>query len=169
MHGTGSEDYFSQGWGMQKNAFRFAGSIIHESDVPNTQVSYRWHLADPIRFQNKLKVTLEHGHANHLTDDVSTTAYWYQTLPGPALSLPPVQARLPRRAVIPQNDITSWSGKPTTNAQRAMIQQRQERMKSFMADRDAWIDRRAADAKVRAAKNIEMAEEVRTRWVASLS
>ena len=74
MHGTGSEDYFSQGWGMQKNAFPFAGSIIHEGEMPPYQVSYRWHLADPVRFNKKIKVTMEHGHANHLSDDWSSTA-----------------------------------------------------------------------------------------------
>jgi len=41
LHGTGGEDYFSQGWGMQKNAYQFCGTIIHEEDVPNYQVSYR--------------------------------------------------------------------------------------------------------------------------------
>lgn len=91
LHGTGGEDYFSQGWGMQKNAYPFCGSIIHEDDLPNNQVSYRFHLADPVRFNKRIKVTLESGHANHLRDDWSTTAYWYQTLPGPKLTILPVE------------------------------------------------------------------------------
>lgn len=74
MHGTGSEDYFCQGWGMQKNAFPFTGSIIHEGEMPPYQVSYRWHLPDPVRFNTRIKVTMEHGHANHLSDDWSSTA-----------------------------------------------------------------------------------------------
>lgn len=74
MHGTGSEDYFSQGWGMQNNAFPFAGSIIHDGEMPPYQVSYRWHLADAVRFNTKIKVTMEYGHANHLSDDWSSTA-----------------------------------------------------------------------------------------------
>lgn len=77
MHGTGGEDYLSQGWGMQNNGFPFAGSILHEGQLqgPGTyQVSYRWQLPDPARFNEKIKVTMEHGHANHLSDDWSTTA-----------------------------------------------------------------------------------------------
>lgn len=74
MHGTGSEDYLCQGWGMQNNAFPFAGTILHEKEMPPYQVSYRWHLPDPVRFNTKIKVTMEHGHANHLSDDWSTTA-----------------------------------------------------------------------------------------------
>lgn len=74
MHGTGAEDYFSQGWGMQKNSFPFAGTIVHEGEMPHYQVSYRWHLPDPVRFNRRIKVTMEYGHANHLSDDWSTTA-----------------------------------------------------------------------------------------------
>ena len=74
MHGTGGEDYFSQAWGMQSNAFPFAGSILYEGEKPPYQVSYRWHLPDPVRFNTRIKVTMEHGHANHLSDDWSSTA-----------------------------------------------------------------------------------------------
>lgn len=45
-------------------------------------------------FTSSIRVTIEHGHANKRSDDVSSTAYWYQTLP---LSLAPVEQRLPRR------------------------------------------------------------------------
>ena len=40
-------------------------------------------------------MTLEHGHADHLADDWSSTAYWYQTLPSPVKSIPPVDEGLP--------------------------------------------------------------------------
>ena len=38
---------------------------------------------------------MEHGHANHLSDDWSSTAYWYQTLPSKPLTILPVEKRLP--------------------------------------------------------------------------
>jgi hypothetical protein len=41
-------------------------------------------------------VTIEHGHANKRSDDVSSTAFWYQTLPQKPLELLPVEQRLPR-------------------------------------------------------------------------
>lgn len=167
LHGTGGEDYFSQGWGMQKNAFPFAGSIIHEGDVQNTQVSYRWHLPDPVRFSERIKVTLEHGHANHLRDDWCTTAYWYQTLPGPQLAMLPVEERLPRR---PQ--LTPPADRSTqdclTDQQKKMITQRDERMKAFLADRNKVLERRAADSRERAKKNVEFAKDVRRRFLESL-
>lgn len=107
LHGTGCEDYFSHAWGMQNNAFHFAGSILHEGDVPGCQVSYRWHLADPVRFDKRIKVTLEHGHANHLSDDWASTAYWYQTLPAPVLDILPPERRLPRRPQMPADGFIS--------------------------------------------------------------
>ena len=167
MHGTGGEDYFTQGWGMQKNAYPFCGSIIHEEDVPNHQVSYRWHLADPIRFEKKIKVNLEHGHANHLRDDWSTTAYWYQNLPGPNLDIQPVEERLPNRPTVkPPHEAAE--NRPLTDSQKKMVAQREERLRAFVEDRNKWLQRRAADSKERSKKNIEAAKDIRKRFMESL-
>jgi hypothetical protein len=100
--GTGTEDYFNHAWGMQKNQFLFFGSILHESDFAGYQVSYRFHIADPIYFSKSIKVTIEHGHANHLSDDWCATAYWYQTLPCTPLSILNVEKRLPLIPQIPE-------------------------------------------------------------------
>jgi Protein of unknown function (DUF2961) len=35
-------------------------------------------LADPVRFDRRIRVTMEHRHANHLADDWATTAYRYR-------------------------------------------------------------------------------------------
>ena len=57
---------------------------------------YRFHIADPMYFQKSLRAGIEHGHANHRSDDFSSTAYWYQTEPHKKLEpLPPVKLRLP--------------------------------------------------------------------------
>jgi len=59
---------------------------------------YRFHIQDPIYFQKSIKVTIEHGHANHRSDDYSSTAYWYQTEPHKKFQpLPPVELRRPRK------------------------------------------------------------------------
>jgi hypothetical protein len=49
---------------------------------------YRWHVADPVRFQRDLRVTIqalgwrgEYRSYLPLQDDVASVAYWYQTLP----------------------------------------------------------------------------------------
>ena len=31
---------------------------------------YRFHIEDPIMFEESIKVTIEHGHANHRSDDI---------------------------------------------------------------------------------------------------
>ena len=58
---------------------------------------YRFHVEDPITFEKSISVTIEHGHANHLSNDYSSTAYWYQAEPHrPFPPLLPVEERLPR-------------------------------------------------------------------------
>ncbi len=58
---------------------------------------YRYHIEDPVHFQKSIRVTIEHGHANNLSNDYSSTAYWYQTEPHAAFpALPSVVERLPR-------------------------------------------------------------------------
>ena len=47
---------------------------------------YRWHILDPIRFEEKLKVTIQQiGHNGkdlfERTDDISSVGYWYQKEP----------------------------------------------------------------------------------------
>jgi hypothetical protein len=95
LHGTGSEDYLNQAWGMQSNAFLRNGSSIHESATQGYQTSYVHHLENPVRFQESVKVTIEHGHGNHLCNEMSSVAYWYATEPASACTPPPMQQRLP--------------------------------------------------------------------------
>lgn len=87
IHGTGTEDYFNHAWGMQDNAGLYNGTALHESIVPGFQTSYKFHITDPVHFKKRIRVTIEHGHANHLCDDWASTAYWYQKKPG-AVTIP---------------------------------------------------------------------------------
>jgi hypothetical protein len=95
LHGTGSEDYFNHAWGMQRNAFMHNGSSIFEHDTNGYQTSYVFHLENPIRFKKEIKVTIEHGHGNHLSNEMSSVAYWYQTEPHKPFGIVPVQQRKP--------------------------------------------------------------------------
>ena len=51
---------------------------------------YRWHIMDPVRFESDLRVTIQalgwrsDGTYLPLQDDISSVAYWYQTLPAGA-------------------------------------------------------------------------------------
>ena len=95
LHGTGSEDYLNQAWGMQPNAFRHNGSSIYEPDTDGYQTSYVFHLENPIRFEKEIRATIEHGHGNHLRNETSSVAYWYQLEPHKPFGILPVQQRKP--------------------------------------------------------------------------
>ena len=100
LHGTGSEDYLNQAWGMQPNAFLRNGTSIFEGETNGYQTSYVFHVENPVRFEKEIKVTIEHGHGNHLANEMSSVAYWYGERPAAACTPPPVAKR---RAVLRDN------------------------------------------------------------------
>lgn len=90
--GTGTEDYFNDAWGFREFAFPYHGVSLWEgTKTGNRGTAYKWHITDPVAFQQSLKFTIEHGHANNRSDDWYSVAYWYQTLPSPK---PPVMANV---------------------------------------------------------------------------
>jgi hypothetical protein len=98
LHGTGSEDYFSDAWGMREAEHLFYGCPLQEEDFQagSKATVYRFHIPDPVPFVKSIRVTIEHGHANDRSDDYSSVAFWYQTEPHrPFPAPPPVRARLP--------------------------------------------------------------------------
>lgn len=95
LHGTGSEDYLNHAWGMQPNAHGRNGSSIHEQATGGYQTSYVHHLENPVPFTKEIKVTIEHGHANHVCNEMSSVAYWYAEKPTKVVTPPPVAKRMP--------------------------------------------------------------------------
>jgi hypothetical protein len=98
LHGTGSEDYFSDAWGMREGQSLFYGCPLQEEDFQagSKATVYRFHVPDPVPFEKSVEVTIEHGHANDRRDYLSSVAYWYQAEPHRAFpSLPPAAERLP--------------------------------------------------------------------------
>lgn len=104
LHGTGSEDYLNQAWGMQRNAFLRNGSSIFERDTNGYQTSYVFHLENRVRFQKEIKVTIEHGHGNHLCNEMSSVAYWYAEMPTRVAKVPPVAKRMS----VPRDNQGHW-------------------------------------------------------------
>jgi hypothetical protein len=98
LHGTGTEDYFNTSWcPTQSYQAPYHGLTLPGGPNWSGQVSYyRFHIEDPVAFEHSIKVTIEHGHANKRSDDISSVAYWYQTLPSLPFGLAPVEQRLPR-------------------------------------------------------------------------
>jgi len=96
--GTGIEDYFGGSYSWIVNdeyvsystPFLGVHQIIHPGKGFNSQQRfgmYRWHIMDPIRFEEDLRVTSQalgwrsDGRYLPLQDDIASVAYWYQTLP----------------------------------------------------------------------------------------
>lgn len=104
LHGTGTEDYFNSAWspvehythpyfGYARVNNRSQEYLKNPAWLGRTHC-YRFHLEDPIHFRKSLRASIEHGHANGLVLDISSVAYWYQTLPSkPFPPLPPIQER----------------------------------------------------------------------------
>jgi hypothetical protein len=101
--GTGTEDYFGGAWnfehpkgeyGIYSTPYLGLPQVIKPDGLYRSQQRfgmYRWHILDPIRFKQDLRVTLQAlGWAGQtwedrrylpLQDDIASTAYWYQTEP----------------------------------------------------------------------------------------
>jgi hypothetical protein len=164
LHGTGTEDYFNHAWGMQKNAYLYHGTIVHESDLPGYSVTYRQHVVDPVRFSSRIKVTIEHGHANHLADDWAATAYWYQTLPSPTATIPPVEGRLPTR---PSGLRAPEPAPPPAAIGEEVVRMRQDYQARFQAYTDKLANRardRAERSRRESDANTAHAAELRRRF-----
>lgn len=84
LHGTGTEDYFNSSWCPKEiYSHPFFGYARVNNDIGwmGRTHSYRFHIQDPIVFTKSLRGSIEHGHANSMTLDLSTVAYWYQKEP----------------------------------------------------------------------------------------
>jgi len=98
LNGTGTEDYFNTSW-SPKTLFShpYYGYARVNDDVGwmgRTHV-YRFHISDPLYFDEAFRFTIEHGHANCLALDLASVAYWYQA--PPLAALPPIPDRASRQ------------------------------------------------------------------------
>lgn len=97
LHGTGTEDYINMAYcpSTEYNA-PFHGIILAEKENWKGRTTYyRYHIQDPIMFEKSIRVTIEHGHNNHRSDDWSSTAYWYQTEPHKPFGILSPEKRMP--------------------------------------------------------------------------
>jgi Protein of unknown function (DUF2961) len=98
--GTGTEDYFGGAWnfehptgsyGAYSTPFMGLPQVIKPDGLYRAQQRfgmYRWHIPDPLRFEQDLRVTIQalgwrNGYKRYLPlqDDIASVAYWYQTEP----------------------------------------------------------------------------------------
>lgn len=109
--GTGSEDYFCGAWdfGGRDAAIPFA-HLYNGSHFITGQTAertggryclYRWHADNPVTFTKYMKHTMEHGHANHRSDNFYSVCYWYQSEPFTDFPpLPTAEQRVPRMQAV---------------------------------------------------------------------
>ena len=101
--GTGEEDYFCGSYGYNERKQEDGSYIYSSFSSPYTGFyhvqdpkykgeqrrfgQYRWHVYDPIRFENDLRVNIQsigwqsEGRYLPLQDDQASVAYWYQIEP----------------------------------------------------------------------------------------
>lgn len=101
INGTGTEDYYNGAWDFGGQAFAYphngAPYVVDPERIGGRYCLYRWHTESPVTFEKSIRVTIEHGHANHRSDSFYSAAFWYQTEPHAAFpALPSPEERVPR-------------------------------------------------------------------------
>jgi hypothetical protein len=100
INSTGTEDYFGGSYNFENQTshqyeeftapYSGLAQVIRPDGLYQSQQRfglYRWHIPDPVRFQQDLRVTIQalgwqsRGRYLPLTDDIASVAYWYQTEP----------------------------------------------------------------------------------------
>ncbi len=102
--GTGEEDYFCGSYGYEESrgedgyenytsfsgpytGFHYFRDLEKYPEYRSMIGQYRWHIMDPVRFKQDIKVTIQslgwksEGRYKQLEDDLSSVAYWYQSEP----------------------------------------------------------------------------------------
>ncbi|MDX2110528.1 MAG: glycoside hydrolase family 172 protein [Verrucomicrobiota bacterium] len=98
--GTGTEDYFCGSYNFENQTTKqyqefctpYAGlaQVMRPDTLYRSQMRfglYRWHLTDPIRFTQEIRVTIQAlgwrsgGRYLPMQDDIASVSYWYQNLP----------------------------------------------------------------------------------------
>jgi hypothetical protein len=96
--GTGTEDYFCGSYNFDREGkytefctpYTGLAQVIRPDGTYQSQQRfglYRWHIPDPIRFEQELRVTIQAlgwqagGRYLQLQDDIASVAFWYQKEP----------------------------------------------------------------------------------------
>ena len=102
--GTGTEDYFLASFGFPASySTAYSGSTLPSNEnatPPQFWSLYRWHIQDPIQFEQDLRVTIQAlgwgtTYRKLAHDRISSVAFWYQAEPHvPFPRLPPFADRV---------------------------------------------------------------------------
>ncbi len=88
IHGTGTEDYFNCGWYAVNNRLNQPGALpLHgfpvygKTDDIMQATPYRWHITDPVPYQNTIDAKIEHGAQNNVSADYRSVVFFYDVNP----------------------------------------------------------------------------------------
>ncbi len=73
--GTGNTGFFNQAWDAQTVSWPLSAATIN---LYGMNGFFRLMTPYPINFRERLTLSFEHGHANAMRQDYSSTVYWYQ-------------------------------------------------------------------------------------------
>ena len=131
IYGTGSEDYFTDAWDLRVSNGPWTGIPVTEGVRLGARLTgYRWHVPDPIPFEESIRAGIEHSGWTYNPDGTlragfeerpdffSSVAFWYQEGINQDLPEPPYgQERLPlgnAQQIAPGNamkDVATEKGK----------------------------------------------------------
>jgi hypothetical protein len=159
--GTGTEDYFLSAWGLKTTSTPYFGTPYFDQwgIVGGHTSAYRWHISDPIVFNDGIHVTIEHfgwispdenpdykSHSwNERQDDYSSVAFWYQT------GTPTFSARAPhaKKRKLPNLDTIIYAvdfldekyhGPGTVREQQLLLYERGQMLMIRDNEEDAWVE-----------------------------
>ncbi len=95
--GTGTEDYFNGSYYWNAVDFEHGpfGGLTYKNWDETRVCAYRFHVTDWVPFQERIRVTIEHGGTSEHPSDYASVAYWYQL--EPHADFPPMPALLEQR------------------------------------------------------------------------
>ena len=99
-----------------------------------------------------------HGHANHLSDDWASTAYWYQTLPSEGVEIAPVEERIALKKIQEVPDAGSFE---LNEEMKTAKDSSKKRFEKFIAEKKHQNSLNAARTEASSTGNIELSRKVR--------
>lgn len=146
--GTGTEDYFSSGWYYDTGEYSAPYHGVTIKDTEKGRINtYRWHIEDPIPFNEEFLFELEHGGTNSTPGvEYASVAFWYQT--HPHAPFPELPASLMPLAQIsaPEIEGEALVGQAQATAGEVQIQEMASFDGTWSGDAQLWwVDGRPGD------------------------
>ena len=108
--GTGTEDFFNTAWCPRErfdHPYFGCAKVNDQFGFMGRTHLYRYFIADPVLFDKSLRVSIEHGHGNNLTLDLSSVVYWYQSEAVGVPGIGSAEERIPQSKMY-TGDVLRW-------------------------------------------------------------